>query len=42
VKALKIKPANPDAAREMRRLERDGEEAKSSGGGFLGRLFGKK
>ena len=47
VKALKIKPANPDAAREMRRLQREGgdsgkEKTDSGGGGFFSRLFGKK
>jgi tetratricopeptide (TPR) repeat protein len=47
VKALKIKPANPDAARELRRLEREGGDSprpteSSAGGSFLGRLFGRK
>jgi curved DNA-binding protein CbpA len=46
IKALQIKPANPDAAREMKRLEQTrqqaAEEPKAGGGGFFSRLFGKK
>lgn len=48
VAALKLKPANPDAHREMKRLEREGGESagaaekKSTGGGFFSKLFGKK
>ena len=46
IKALQIKPSNPDAVREMKRLEQTKaaaqEEAKSATGGFFSRLFGKK
>jgi hypothetical protein len=45
IQALKLKPANPDALRELKRLERDPSPAKpaeGTSGGFFGRLFGKK
>ncbi len=45
IQALKLKPANPDALRELKRLERDPSPAKpaeGASGGFFGRLFGKK
>jgi curved DNA-binding protein CbpA len=43
VTALKLKPANPDAVREMRRLERDKEAPPAAGaGGLFSRLFGRK
>ncbi|MDP2305207.1 MAG: DnaJ domain-containing protein [Pseudomonadota bacterium] len=47
VTALKLRPTNPDAVREMKRLVREGPSAPSpggapAGGGFLSRLFGKK
>ncbi len=46
VQALKFNPANPDAPRELRRLEGKSASSKSktSGkkAGFFGRLFGKK
>jgi hypothetical protein len=40
VAALKLRPTNPDAAREMKRLGRDA--AVEAPGGFFSRLFGKK
>jgi curved DNA-binding protein CbpA len=44
VTALKLKPSNPDAVREMRRLERDKESPPpaAGAGGLFSRLFGKK
>lgn len=46
VTALKLKPSNPDAVREMKRLERAGDaappEPTEGGGGFFSKLFGKK
>lgn len=42
VTALKLRPTNPDAAREMKRLGRDAPSEAPAGGGFLSRLFGKK
>jgi curved DNA-binding protein CbpA len=44
VTALKLKPANPDAVREMRRMERDKEAPPPApgAGGLFSRLFGKK
>ncbi len=43
VTALKLKPSNPDAVREMKRLEREKEQPPpESGGGFFSKLFGKK
>lgn len=46
IKALQIKPSNPDAVREMKRLEQTKaaaqEEAKAASGGFFSRLFGRK
>lgn len=45
VTALKLKPANPDAARELKRLERARDDAPpptSEKPSFFGRLFGKK
>jgi tetratricopeptide (TPR) repeat protein len=42
VNALRIRPSNPDAAREMRRLEREREAGKEAGGGLFDKLFGKK
>ena len=46
IKALQIKPSNPDAVREMKRLEQTKaaaqEEAKAATGGFFSRLFGRK
>ena len=45
IQALKLKPANPDALRELKRLEREPSPAKPVEGatvGFFGRLFGKK
>lgn len=46
IKALQLKPANPDAMREMKRLEQTrsttAEEQKTSAGGFFSRLFGRK
>lgn len=41
VKALRLKPSNPDAVREMKRLERD-KGAEPAGGGLFNKLFGKK
>ncbi len=43
IKALQIKPSNPDAVREMKRLEQTRSDAKEeSKPGFFARLFGKK
>lgn len=44
VHALKLKPSNPDAVREMRRLQREREEAPAPAAepGFLSRLFKRK
>lgn len=46
VTALKLKPSNPDAVREMKRLDRAAEaappEPSEGGGGFFSKLFGKK
>ncbi len=48
VQALKIKPANPDAVRELKRMERDGgapppaTKATPAPTSFFGRLFGGK
>ncbi len=41
IAALKLKPSNPDAIRELRRLERE-KEAAAPAGSFFSRLFGKK
>jgi tetratricopeptide (TPR) repeat protein len=41
IQALKLKPSNPDAARELRRMEREAA-TKQASGGFFSRLFGKK
>jgi hypothetical protein len=42
VAALKLRPSNPDAVREMRRLGREKDTTAPPGGSFLSRLFGKK
>jgi hypothetical protein len=44
VSALRIRPSNADAVREMRRLEREKDQPPPSagGGGFLSKLLGKK
>ena len=45
VQALRYNPANPDAPRELRRLEGKGAPQKGESGkksGFFGKLFGKK
>ena len=43
VSALKLKPANPDAAREMKRLEREKEPPpEPPKAGFFSKIFGKK
>jgi tetratricopeptide (TPR) repeat protein len=43
IKALQIKPSNPDAVREMKRLEQSRAEGKEEAKpGFFARLFGKK
>ena len=45
VQALRYNPANPDAPRELRRLEGKSAPQKGDGGkkpGFFGKLFGKK
>lgn len=45
VSALKQRPTNPDAAREMKRLDREKDaatEAEASGGGLFSRFFKKK
>ncbi len=42
VKALRLKPSNPDAVREMKRLERDKGASEPAGGGLFNKLFGKK
>ena len=45
VQALRYNPANPDAPRELRRLEGKAAPQKNDGGkkpGFFGKLFGKK
>lgn len=42
VTALKLKPSNPDALREMKRLEAKKGTAPSDEGGFFSRFFGKK
>ncbi|HND30694.1 MAG TPA: hypothetical protein PLA94_11875, partial [Myxococcota bacterium] len=43
IKALQIKPSNPDAVREMKRLEQSRAENKEEAKpGFFARLFGKK
>ncbi|MSQ01455.1 MAG: hypothetical protein EXR71_06130 [Myxococcales bacterium] len=42
VKALRLKPSNPDAVREMKRLERDKGQGEPAGGGLFNKLFGKK
>ncbi len=41
IHALRINPANQDATREMRRLERDGGKGKDKKGGFLSGLFNR-
>lgn len=41
VKALRIKPSNPDAVRELKRLERE-KAAPAAGDGLFSKLFGKK
>ncbi len=40
IAALRIRPTNPDATRELKRGP--SPEAKATGGGFFSRLFGKK
>ena len=45
ITALKLKPSNPDALREMKRLEAKkgpARPAAGDGGGFFGKFFGKK
>lgn len=42
VKALRIRPSNPEAVREMKRLEREKSMDKPSEGGLFNKLFGKK
>lgn len=42
VSALKLRPSNPDALREMRRLEREKETAATESGGLFSRFFKKK
>ena len=44
VQALRYNPANPDAPRELRRLEGKAAPNKNDGKkpGFFGKLFGKK
>ena len=46
VQALRFNPANPDAPRELRRLEGKASGQKAQGDqkkpGFFGKLFGKK
>lgn len=42
VKALRIRPSNPEAVREMKRLERDKSAERPNEGGLFNKLFGKK
>ncbi len=42
VKALRIKPSNPDAVREMKRLERDKAAATTDTGSLFNKFFGSK
>jgi hypothetical protein len=42
VQALRINAANPDATRELRRIEGAKEEAAASKKGLFGKLFGRK
>ncbi|MBM4392051.1 MAG: DnaJ domain-containing protein [Deltaproteobacteria bacterium] len=42
VAALKIKPANPDAMRELKRMEKEKEARQEDDASFISRLFGKK
>ncbi|MBM4365495.1 MAG: DnaJ domain-containing protein [Deltaproteobacteria bacterium] len=42
VTALKIKPANPDAMRELKRMEKEKEAKQEDDASFISRLFGKK
>ena len=43
VQALRFNPANPDAPRELRRLEgKTGGQKSEKKPGFFGKLFGKK
>lgn len=42
VKALRIRPSNPEAVREMKRLERDKSVERPNEGGLFKKLFGKK
>ncbi len=40
--ALKVRPTNPDAAREIKRLDREATPPEAPASSFLSRLFGKK
>lgn len=42
VAALKIKPSNPDATRELKRMEKEKEAKQEDDASFISRLFGKK
>ena len=43
IKALQLRPTNPDALREMKRMEQQkAPEPEAKSGGFFSRLFGKK
>jgi len=42
VQALRINPSNPDAYREMKRLQADKEREEKKSGGLFGGLFGRK
>jgi hypothetical protein len=42
IAALKQRPSNPDAARELKRLDREAAATESASGGFFSRFFGKK
>jgi len=41
ISALKQRPSNPDAARELKRLGREAAAAEPAGSGFFSRFFGK-
>ena len=42
IAALKQRPSNPDAARELKRLDREAAATESASGGLFSRFFGKK
>jgi Tfp pilus assembly protein PilF len=42
VKALRVRPSNPEALREMKRLEREKTAEKTVEGSLFNKLFGKR